>query len=227
MSSLNNVKDYDTLVKEIMECKKCRLHKSRTNPVPGEGPIKANVMVVGEAPGRKEDEQGRPFVGPAGQLLTRLLELAGLKRSEVYITNVVKCRPPGNRDPREDEIETCLPYLLKQIELIKPKVIIAVGRHAARTLYTLASLKWYSMSKQHGEVREAMIASVKVKIIPTYHPAAALYKPPIREILEKDFRGPIAEAIRSIKHSSSRPMRKQLSLFDFMSESRSNSSSNK
>jgi DNA polymerase len=227
MSSLSSVKDYDKLVKEIMECKKCRLYKSRTNPVPGEGPITANVMVIGEAPGRKEDEQGRPFVGPAGQLLTRLLELAGLKRSEVYITNVVKCRPPGNRDPQEDEIETCLPYLLKQIELIKPKIIIAVGRHAARTLYALAGLKWYSMSKQHGEVREATIAGVKVKIIPTYHPAAALYKPPIREVLEKDFQGPIAKAIRSIKHDSSRPERRQLSLFDFMSKPGSNSGSDK
>ena len=213
--------EYKKLVKEIMECKKCRLHKYRRNPVPGEGPLNADVMVVGEAPGKNEDLQGRPFVGAAGQLLNKLLELAGLKREEVYITNIVKCRPPGNRDPQEDEIQACLPYLLRQIQLIKPKLIIAVGRHAARTLLQLAGLHWHSMTEQHGKVYDATIAGVKLKIAVTYHPAAALYKPPLRQKLEEDFKGPIAEAVREIRRAESSKLQKgsrQTSLLDFLSK---------
>jgi len=190
--------EYRRLVEEINRCTRCPLHRSRRNPVPGEGPLDARVMVVGEAPGRREDEQGRPFVGPAGQLLTRLLELAGLRRDRVYITNVVKCRPPGNRDPRDEEIEACLPYLLRQLRLIKPRLVIAVGRHAGRTLYRLAGLRWTSITRLHGRVVEASIAGHRVLLAVTYHPAAALYKPPVRELLERDFSGPIADAVRRI-----------------------------
>jgi uracil-DNA glycosylase family 4 len=214
-------REYEKLVKEIMSCTKCRLHKYRKNPVPGEGPLNAKVMVVGEAPGKNEDLQGRPFVGAAGQLLNKLLELAGLRREEVYITNVVKCRPPGNRDPQEDEIAACLPYLIRQIKLIKPKLIIAVGRHAARTLLQLAGYRWTSMSEQHGKIYEANIEGVKLLIAVTYHPAAALYKPPIRQKLEEDFKGPIAAAVRKILSEEAREERKipkrQTSLLDFLS----------
>lgn len=214
------VREYEKLVKEIMTCTKCRLHKYRKNPVPGEGPLNAKVMVVGEAPGKNEDLQGRPFVGAAGQLLTRLLGMAGLKREEVYITNIVKCRPPGNRDPQEDEIEACLPYLIRQIKLIKPRLIIAVGRHAARVLLRLAGHKWSSMSEQHGKVYEGSIAGVKLYIAVTYHPAAALYKPPLRQKLEEDFKGPIAAIVRKVAVEEQAAKRggqaRQTSLLDFL-----------
>jgi uracil-DNA glycosylase family 4 len=209
--------EYRRLVEEIAHCTRCPLHRYRKNPVPGEGPLDARVMVVGEAPGRREDEQGRPFVGPAGQLLNRLLELAGLRRDMVYITNVVKCRPPGNRDPKEEEIEACLPYLIRQIRIIRPGLIIAVGRHAGRVLYRLAGLRWTSMTRLHGRVVEAVIEGQPVLLAVTYHPAAALYKPPIREELEKDFSGPIAEAVKKVMGGGGGERRSgQTSLLDFM-----------
>jgi DNA polymerase len=189
---------YLKLVEEIKRCTKCPLHKSRKNAVPGEGPLDADVMVVGEGPGRNEDEQGRPFVGAAGKLLTELLEAAGLPRESVYITNVVKCRPPGNRDPADEEIVACLPYLLAQIRLVRPKLIIAVGRHAARTLLQLSGRQFRSMARDHGKVYEATIEGVRVRIIPTYHPAAALYKPQLRQDLERDFRTVIAAAVSQL-----------------------------
>ena len=209
------VEEYRRLVEEIMSCTRCELHRHRRNPVPGEGPLDARVMVVGEAPGRKEDEQGRPFVGPAGQLLNSLLELAGLSRSRVYITNVVKCRPPGNRDPRDEEVEACLPYLIRQIRLIKPGLIIAVGRHAGRTLYRLAGLRWTSMTRLHGRVVEATIGGQRLLLAVTYHPAAALYKPPLRKELEKDFSGPIREAVKKILEGSGTGAG-QRSILDFL-----------
>ncbi|BEP18251.1 type-4 uracil-DNA glycosylase [Pyrofollis japonicus] len=211
---------YKKLVEEIMNCTKCRLHRYRTNPVPGEGPLDTDVMVVGEAPGRNEDLQGRPFVGAAGQLLNKLLLDAGLRREEVYITNIVKCRPPGNRDPKDDEISACLPYLLRQIELIKPKLIIALGRHAARVLLEQAGHKWHSMSKQHGHVYDGVISGVRLRIVVTYHPAAALYRPQIREALEKDFAEVIRREVERIRRPSSGEKRgssqaRQTSLLDF------------
>ncbi len=179
--------DWDELIKEIMSCKKCDLYKYRKNPVPGEGRLDADIMFIGEAPGAQEDERGRPFVGAAGKLLTELIESIGLKREEVYITNVVKCRPPNNRDPTEEEIEACSPYLIRQIQLIKPKIIIALGRHAGRFLFTNAGLKWRNMTVMHGKVYDAELFGVKTKLLATYHPAAALYYPKLRPELEKDF----------------------------------------
>ncbi len=213
----NSVEDeYRRLVEEIRNCTKCPLHRFRKNPVPGEGPLDADIMVVGEAPGRNEDLQGRPFVGAAGQLLNKLLELAGLRRDQVYITNVVKCRPPGNRDPRDEEIRACLPYLIRQIKLIKPKIIIALGRHAARTLLELAGLKWQSMSKQHGQVYDADIDGTRLRIIVTYHPAAALYKPPIREQLEKDFGQVISKEVARIRMPDRHIASRQTSILEFL-----------
>ncbi len=187
--------EYEKLKEEIKACTKCALHRNRRNPVPGEGPIGAEVMVVGEAPGRREDELGRPFVGMAGKLLDTLLEKAGLRRDQVYITNVVKCRPPGNRDPRPEEISACLPYLLRQIRILRPRVIIAVGRIAASTLFKLAGLKWRGMKAEHGIVYDATIEGVGVKLVATYHPASALYNPQLRSVLEEDFQGPIKRAV--------------------------------
>ena len=178
--------EYERLVEEIKRCQKCPLHAYRRNPVPGEGPLDARVMLVGEAPGRREDEQGRPFVGMAGKLLTSILEKVGLPRRTVYITNVVKCRPPGNRDPKPEEIQACLPYLLRQIQLIKPRVIVALGRISGKTLYEQAGLRWRGISRERGVPRNAHIAGVEVVLLATYHPAAAIYNPRLRPLLEED-----------------------------------------
>lgn len=212
MSSL----EWDRVISEIMNCRKCPLYKNRKNPVPGEGPINTDIMIIGEAPGAKEDEEGRPFVGPAGKLLTSLLEKIGIKRSSVYITNIVKCRPPGNRDPTDEEIAACLPYLLKQIEIIKPKVIIALGRHAARTLFKQAGLHWRSMGSMHGKVFEGVISGVRVKIVATYHPAAALYHPKLKDVLERDFTDVIGRLINNIRSGFVEEReRRQKTLLDF------------
>jgi len=203
----------EELVEAVKSCTRCPLHRERKNPVPGEGPPDARVMVVGEAPGKAEDEQGRPFVGPAGRLLNRLLELAGLKREEVYITNVVKCRPPGNRDPRPEEIAACSPYLEAQISIIKPLLIIAVGRIAGRTLYEMAGLKWSSIKAARGRLRSVTIAGHRTMLIVTYHPAAALYNASLRGELERDFSGPIRRAVEAVL----RGQRKGGTLEDFLS----------
>ncbi|WP_460126211.1 type-4 uracil-DNA glycosylase [Stetteria hydrogenophila] len=204
------MEEYERLKAEILSCTKCPLHRTRKNPVPGEGPLDAEVMIVGEAPGRREDELGRPFVGMAGKLLDALLARAGLRREEVYITNVVKCRPPGNRDPRPEEVEACLPYLVRQIALIRPRVIIALGRIAGSTLFRLAGLKWRGVKAEHGLAYNAVVAGVPVTLTATYHPASALYNPQLRRVLEEDFQGPIKEAV------SSRGARARRSLDDFL-----------
>lgn len=182
---------YDELVKEILNCSKCELHKHRRRAVPGEGPLNAEVMIVGEAPGEKEDIEGRPFVGPAGQLLTKILEKIGLPRSQAYITNIVKCRPPENRDPKPEEINACLPYLVKQILIIKPKVIICLGRHSARELLRLSGMRskyTQSISRIRGQIFDVNIQNHRVILTATYHPASALYDPSKREIIENDLR---------------------------------------
>lgn len=175
------------LINEILNCKKCPLWRTRTNAVPGEGSLNTDIMFIGEAPGRNEDLQGRPFVGAAGKLLTELISKIGLQRSEVYITNVVKCRPPGNRDPTPEEIKACSPYLDKQIQIIKPKIIITLGRHSTKYILSKANIKVNSITKVHGKVFRLNIYNMHIKVIPTYHPAAALYNPRIRSILENDF----------------------------------------
>lgn len=178
----------ETLNRSILTCTKCPLHTSRRNAVPGEGPPDASIMIVGEAPGRFEDEKGRPFVGPAGKILDSLLESAGLERRKVFITNVVKCRPPGNRDPKEEEIAACLPYLEDQIRALRPKLIIALGRHAGRTLYSMAGMRWPNISRARGRAVDVTIAGVKTRLVVTFHPAASLYNPGLRRGLEEDFK---------------------------------------
>ncbi len=207
---------YRALVEEIVNCRKCPLHRFRKNPVPGEGPLDAKIMFVGEAPGKTEDETGRPFVGAAGSLLTKLIEAAGLERNRVYITNIVKCRPPGNRDPTDEEVEACTPYLWRQVRIIRPRVIVALGRHAGRVLFRRAGLEWKTITAHHGRVYEAVIEGVPVKIIPTYHPAAALYKPPLRKVLEEDFRRAVAEAAREATGKPGKRGSAQKSLLDFL-----------
>jgi DNA polymerase len=153
----------------IGECRKCKLCEGRTNTVPGEGPATARLVVIGEGPGKSEDATGRPFVGRAGELLTKILEAIKLPRDQVFICNVVKCRPPENRLPQYDEIAACLPYLYRQIELVKPKVILAMGGTAAQSvLNTKQSL---------GALRNQVHRFRGTPVIVTYHPAALLRNP--------------------------------------------------
>ncbi len=169
-----------TVHSEILSCTKCELHRNRKNAVPGEGPVDAKIVFVGEGPGQSEDEQGKPFVGAAGKLLTELLESIGLKRTDVFITNIVKCRPPNNRAPRKSEIEACNPYLISQIRLIKPQIVCALGTPAIATLLG----EEYSATKVHGKP----MPKGDITILPMYHPAAALYDASLKEVLASDFR---------------------------------------
>jgi len=165
--------------KAIISCKKCRLCKTRIKSVPGEGDINAKIMFVGEAPGRNEDEQGRPFVGRAGDLLSRMLNIINLKREEVWIGNVVKCRPPDNRDPMVDELRNCSCYLEQQIKLVDPKIIVPLGRFALEHFD-----KKGKISKDHGKAR---VWRNRI-LYPIYHPAAALRNSQIAAVLADDFR---------------------------------------
>lgn len=162
----------------VIGCSKCRLCKGRKNAVPGEGNINADIVFIGEAPGAREDELGRPFVGRSGDLLNELLLGIGLSRRDVWIGNVVKCRPPENRDPMVDEIRACRPYLEKQIDLIDPKVIVTLGRFAME--YFIPN---YKIAEAHGKPFK-----LKTRLVyPLYHPAAALRNGTIRQILKKEF----------------------------------------
>ena len=166
------------LCDKIAVCPDCDLSRSRNRAVPGEGPEDAEIMFVGEAPGFYEDQQGRPFIGPAGRLLEELLTSIGLRRDQVYIGNVIKCRPPENRDPLPKEIEACRKWLERQIELIKPKIVVPLGRF---------SLAWFfpneSIGRMHGQARYRE----GVCYLPMYHPAAALHAANMRRAIEEDF----------------------------------------
>ncbi|MEM1557246.1 MAG: uracil-DNA glycosylase [Thermoproteota archaeon] len=190
----------ETALNEAMRCKKCRLWESRTNVVFGEGDLNTKVMLIGEAPGYNEDKEGRPFVGQAGKMLNEtLLKIAGLERNQVYITNVVKCRPPENREPAEDEVEACFPYLNVQIQSIRPKLIITLGNIATATLFRKFNLKPASMSQIHGKVFNVSTLSYgSLKIIPSYHPATALYNPRTLNIMMDDWKI-IGEIIKTFK----------------------------
>jgi DNA polymerase len=169
---------------EVAACTKCALAKGRTQVVFGSGSPSADLMFVGEAPGFHEDKQGVPFVGAAGQLLGKLLAGVGMTRDEVFVANVLKCRPPGNRDPQPDEIESCEPHLWKQIELIRPKVIATLGNFATKLL----SGKPLGITRVHGVEQEVVLGGNRVVLYPLFHPAAALYTPRMLEVLEADFR---------------------------------------
>jgi DNA polymerase len=167
------------LYEVIRSCGLCALAETRTHAVPGEGPLSAEVMCIGEAPGMNEDKQGRPFVGAAGKFLDELLAAGGLRRDEVYICNVLKCRPPSNRDPMPGEIDACAEYLDLQIDMVDPLVIVTLGRFSMS--------RWFpqqAISRIHGSVREIDGRL----IIPMYHPAAALHQQNLRQVLLEDFR---------------------------------------
>jgi DNA polymerase len=173
---------------EIVVCRKCKLHKTRKNAVPGEGKIDNRIMFIGEAPGYWEDSKGKPFVGEAGRLLDTLLEEANLLRDSVFITNIVKCRPPNNREPSTEEIRTCSPYLDRQIRVIKPKIIIALGNHSTLYIFDKVGLPFDGITQVHGKVFEASISKIQTTIFPTFHPASALYHPRYKNLLLQDFR---------------------------------------
>jgi uracil-DNA glycosylase len=164
----------------VRGCVACPLHRTRIQAVPGYGPVGARVMAVGEAPGETEDREGKPFVGAAGQLLTRLLEGVGLNRRDIYISNIIKCRPPGNRDPESAEVEACAHYLDEQIELLRPEVILVLGRHALGRLLPGEG----SITRLHGR---RVVRGDRV-YVPLYHPAAALYNNTLLATLEEDMR---------------------------------------
>ena len=169
--------ELEVIAAEVASCPKCPLARGRLKAVPGEGPPDARVMLIGEAPGYHENQQGRPFVGQAGQFLEELLGVAGLKRSEVFITNVVKCRPPGNRDPQPDEIAACSDYLSRQTAALKPRVIVTLGRYSLGRF-----LPGQPISRIHGVARRVGTLTV----FPMYHPAAALHQPALRRTLLED-----------------------------------------
>ena len=177
------VTELEAYAAQAAGCTRCRLAETRTQVVFGVGNPEADLMFVGEAPGFHEDKQGYPFVGQAGKLLDRLLAGIGLSRADVYIANVLKCRPPGNRDPVPDEIESCEPHLFRQIELIQPLVIATLGNFATKLL----SGKQTGITRVHGQEQRTTLGGRDVLLYPLYHPAAALYTPAMLTVLEQDF----------------------------------------
>ena len=178
---------------EISVCQKCELSLSRKNAVPGAGPANAEIMLIGEGPGFHENEQGLPFVGQAGKLLNELLEHGGFKREQVFVTNVVKCRPPGNRDPKPEELSACQAYLEKQIEAINPLIIITLGRFSMAGYFKDAKI-----SHIHGHA--SWIGGRF--IIPMYHPAAALHQPKLKPVIIQDF-SQLSELVEKARKSAS------------------------
>lgn len=178
----------ERLAAAIAECRRCSLWKDTHHAVPGEGNPRADLMFIGEAPGKQEDLTGRPFVGRAGRLLDDLLAGIGLSRESVFIANIVKHRPPGNRDPRPEEIRACTPYLEEQIRIIRPKVIVMLGRHSSRYILSFLPVEFDRITEIRGRVYRGVLFGRPVSLIPTLHPAAALYNPGYREALEEDFR---------------------------------------
>jgi len=168
---------------EVADCTRCALAAGRTQVVFGSGDPSADLMFVGEAPGFHEDKQGVPFVGAAGKLLDQLLSGIGLTRADVYVANVIMCRPPGNRDPMPEEIEACEAHLWKQIELIQPRVVATLGNFATKLL----SGRPTGITRVHGQEQETTLGGRRVLLYPIYHPAAALYTPRMLEVLKSDF----------------------------------------
>jgi uracil-DNA glycosylase family 4 len=198
----------EQIAREVSVCTACALSRSRHKTVPGDGIPTAEIMFIGEGPGYHEDQQGRPFVGPAGQFLQELLASIGLDRSKVFVTNVVKCRPPNNRDPQPDEIAACDHFLQRQIATIRPKMIVTLGRFSMAKFFPGETI-----SKIHGQARQRD----GVVYVPMYHPAAALHQPALRRFIEEDFRR-LPELLTAAREEpeppkSGPPTAQQLSLF--------------
>ena len=192
-SSADAATDLAAIASEASQCRKCQLGSIRRNSVPGEGHPRARIMFIGEAPGADEDAQGRPFVGRAGQLLDKIISACGLKREEVFIGNILKCRPPENREPRPDEIVNCLPYLQRQIEAIHPDIIVALGGHAAKTL--LNTVKGITQLRGQFQEYYSGIGRPPIKLMATFHPAYLLrnYSEQNRRYVWEDMKKVLAE----------------------------------
>jgi uracil-DNA glycosylase family 4 len=199
--------DLTVLYEQVQVCEKCILAQGRTHAVPGEGPPDADIMFIGEGPGFHEDRQGRPFVGAAGNLLEELLASIDLTREEVYIANVVKCRPPGNRDPNPEEIAACRPYLDRQIDIVRPRLIVTLGRFSMQRYFPGASI-----SRIHGQPKRVG----NMIYYPMFHPAAALHQPRWRSMVEEDILK-IPELLAKLneieEEEQNVPQAEQLSLF--------------
>ncbi len=180
-----NIEQKKILIKKLNEkinnCKKCPLHLTRTNAVPGEYNVDAKIMFIGEAPGRNEDLQGKPFVGAAGKKLDEGLKKINLERKEVFITSILKCRPPNNRNPKIEEIKSCSPYLEEQIKIIDPKIIVLMGNFALKYFFN------YNISQIHGKIIEKTYLGKKRLFYPIFHPAAIIYNQKLKETFYKDF----------------------------------------
>jgi len=177
----------DAIAAEILVCRKCELWKTRKNPVPGEGSPHSQIMFIGEAPGYWEDVKGKPFVGAAGKFLDTLLSEAALSRESVFIGNILKCRPPKNREPSRDEIETCTPYLNSQIRVIQPEFIVTLGNYSTAYIFSKVGLPFNGITRVHGKFHETSILDMQVTVFPTFHPAAGLYNARYKGLLQQDF----------------------------------------
>jgi DNA polymerase len=225
---MNSEEILKQVAQEVTVCKKCILHNSRKRAVPGEGPANAPIMFIGEGPGFYENESGRPFVGQAGKFLEELLAGIGLKREDVFIANVVKCRPPANRDPLPDELTACSDYLERQIQAINPPVIVTLGRFSMARFLPNAKISDVHGQAYHIKDRSSSDENVRTRlIVPMFHPAAALHQPSLRPMVERDFSrlpeliaqakaagGQIPDApVYEEKQPENKPEPKQLSLF--------------
>jgi len=185
---MSNQSLLNRIAEEVKTCRKCGLYRCAKNAVPGEGNPKAKIMLIGEAPGKREDLTGRPFVGSAGKLLDSVLEKAGIMRKDIFIGNIAKHRPPDNRAPKPDEIEACTPYLDRQIKIIRPKIIVPLGTHSTKYIMEKAGLEFTTISDVRGKVFDGSALGSKIKIVPSFHPAAAIYNRKLRETIEDDFK---------------------------------------
>jgi len=188
----NSTDELRSIRDDVVQCTQCDLHKSRTNPVVGSGDHNADILIIGEAPGAEEDKKAMPFIGPAGKVLDKMLNHISLKREDVYITNIIKCRPPLNADPTQEQKNECSSYLIRQIEAIKPKIIVCLGNHATKSIMDLFGLesKVEPISRIHGKLfqTDPVLFPDGIKVMPVYHPAAMLHNPPLAQELRQDFK---------------------------------------
>jgi DNA polymerase len=178
----------EAVASEVKACRRCGLWKTRRNAVPGDGSPEAKIMFVGEAPGYWEDVKGKPFVGAAGKFLDSLLAEAGLSRSQVFIGNVLKCRPPGNREPAQSEIEACTPFLDRQILALQPKLIVTLGNYSTAYIFSKVGIAFKGITEARGKFYQANVLGLAVTVFPTLHPAAGLYSAKYKQLLIEDFR---------------------------------------
>lgn len=180
-------KQINQLTSQIQNCQKCPLYKTRNQPLVGDGSINSQILIIGEAPGYYENLSGKAFQGSSGKIFDQLLNLINLKREDVYIANVLKCHPPKNHNPRPEEIKACINYLYQQIKIIKPKIILTLGKFASENIFEKCHLKFSKITQMHGQIFKIKTSYGNTKIVPLYHPARACYNNNMQSILKKDF----------------------------------------